>query len=170
MAGRSIATDSARRTRTSRSGLRGMGRPSLSVMKGLASAREWSRPRKISRSPVTSLIATRWSWRSRARSAVGTWSMNSTSPASRAGGAGAVIGDHAVGDARPVGLGAPIGVVALELDAVAQAVGGDAERARCPRHAVGVEILGGGTLMRFAVEDVDVGEVLRQQRVGDRSW
>jgi len=82
------------------------------------------------------------------------------------GGARAVVDDHAVGHALPVRLLAPVALVALELDAVAQAVGGDAEGAGADGRAPGVEVLRRRVLMRLAVEDADVGQVHRQQRVG----
>ena len=84
IASRSTASASARRTRASRNGLRGSGRPSLSVAKGEAPSRRWSKDRYTMRRLSTSDSATASFRRSRSMSLVGTWSMMSTSPASSA--------------------------------------------------------------------------------------
>ena len=75
------------------------------------------------RTPTISHSFRRWSLRSLSRSSVGTESMKSTSPASSAAVRDGGVGDDAVADMLPGRLLAPIGVVAVELDAVARAEG-----------------------------------------------
>jgi hypothetical protein len=87
-------------------------------------------------------------------------------PGQQGGEAGGTGGDHAVVHLLPRRLGAPVGVVAQHVHALAMAGSGNAERAGADGHLAVVEAVGGGTGMDRAAEDENLGHVDRQGGIG----
>ena len=150
---RLIALDIARRTRTSFSGFLSSGLPALSVTNGDLS-RALSRCRYITRCETDAVDARGRRACDELREVRGRHVLDRAHFArEQRRDARRVGGDDAEGHLVPRRLGAPVGVVARELDAVAFLPAHELERPGADRRLAGVEVLGRRAFRRAARDD-----------------
>ena len=80
-----------------------------------------------------------------------------------------IIGDHAIDHALEGRAVPPVIVIAFEFDAVTAAMRHHAVRASANRRAARVEFFGRRVLVRFLIQDADIGHIQGHQRMRRRS-